>query len=83
LLAKGLKRHSISDGDLEKVFEPIDAGHIVLVIDARNSGQALESEEKRHGPMNSKGWRNWPMGRRYTFRRRRKVTRWRHPQRGR
>jgi len=54
LLAKGLKRHSISDNDLEKTIEPIDADHIVLVIDACNSGQALESEEKRRGPMNSK-----------------------------
>jgi len=27
----------------------------VMVIDACNSGQALEAEEKRRGPMNSKG----------------------------
>jgi hypothetical protein len=26
-----------------------------MVIDACNSGQALEAEEKRRGPMNSKG----------------------------
>ncbi len=48
-------QHSISDLDLEAAFEKIDAGHILLVIDACNSGQALESEEKRRGPMNSKG----------------------------
>jgi len=47
--------HSISDRDLEKLFEPIDAGQLLLVIDACNSGQALEAEEKRRGPMNSKG----------------------------
>jgi len=47
--------HSISDQDLEKVFENVDAGRILLVIDACNSGQALEAEEKRRGPMNSKG----------------------------
>src|SRR5207302_6096760 len=28
---------------------------LLLVIDACNSGQALEAEEKRRGPMNSKG----------------------------
>src|SRR3989442_11314232 len=47
--------HSISDRELEKAFEKIDAGQILLVIDACNSGQALEAEEKRGGPMNSKG----------------------------
>jgi WD40 repeat protein len=47
--------HGISDRDLEKVFEGIDAAQLVLVIDACNSGQALEAEEKRRGPMNSKG----------------------------
>jgi len=47
--------HSISDEDLGRVFEGIDAGQTALVIDACNSGQALESEEKRRGPMNSKG----------------------------
>ena len=47
--------HSISDRELEKLFEAIDAGQLLLVIDACNSGQALEAEEKRRGPMNSKG----------------------------
>src|SRR5262249_49713619 len=47
--------HSLSDLDLESSFERIDAGDLVMVIDACNSGQALESEEKRRGPMNSKG----------------------------
>jgi len=47
--------HSISDEELEKLLELIDAGRIILVIDACNSGQALEAEEKRRGPMNSKG----------------------------
>jgi hypothetical protein len=48
-------RHSLSDLELEAVFQKIDAGQILLVIDACNSGQALESEEKRRGPMNSRG----------------------------
>ncbi len=47
--------HSISDKELEDAFSTIDAQNILFVIDACNSGQALESEEKRRGPMNSKG----------------------------
>jgi WD40 repeat protein len=47
--------HSISDIELENAVEGLDAGHLVLIIDACNSGQALEAEEKRRGPMNSKG----------------------------
>jgi uncharacterized caspase-like protein len=47
--------HSISDLELEDAVEGMDAGHLLLVIDACNSGQALEAEEKRRGPMNSKG----------------------------
>lgn len=58
LTEEGLKTmlaHSISDLELEAAVEGIDAGHLLLVIDACNSGQALEAEEKRRGPMNSKG----------------------------
>ena len=47
--------HSISDIELEAAVEGLDAGHLMLIIDACNSGQALEAEEKRRGPMNSKG----------------------------
>lgn len=50
-----IARHSISDEELRNSFEGIDAGKIVLIIDACNSGQALDAEEKRRGPMNSKG----------------------------
>jgi WD40 repeat protein len=52
---EALLAHSISDRELEESFEGIDAGQLLLVIDACNSGQALEAEEKRRGPMNSKG----------------------------
>lgn len=48
-------QHSISDVELQQAVEDLDAGSLLLVIDACNSGQALESEEKRRGPMNSKG----------------------------
>ena len=47
--------HSVSDRELEGAFEKINAAQILFVIDACNSGQALEAEEKRRGPMNSKG----------------------------
>lgn len=47
--------HSVSDLELQQAFERIDAGQLLLVIDACNSGQALEAEEKRRGPMNSAG----------------------------
>jgi WD40 repeat protein/uncharacterized caspase-like protein len=58
LTEEGLKTilaHSISDLELETAVEELDAGHLLLIIDACNSGQALEAEEKRRGPMNSKG----------------------------
>ena len=46
--------HSISDLELEDSVEGLAAGSLLMVIDACNSGQALEAEEKRRGPMNSK-----------------------------
>ncbi len=56
--ASGLQtilQRSVSDLDLESSVAAIDAGQMLFVIDACNSGQALESEEQRRGPMNSKG----------------------------
>ena len=58
LEADGVRKliaHAISDIDLERALEPIDAASIALIIDACNSGQALEADEKRRGPMNSAG----------------------------
>ena len=52
---KTILSHSISDLELEDAVEGLAAGSLLLVIDACNSGQALEAEEKRRGPMNSKG----------------------------
>ncbi|MGI8917153.1 MAG: caspase family protein [Pyrinomonadaceae bacterium] len=52
---QSILEHSISDEELERAVEGIDAGKLLMVIDACNSGQALEAEEKRRGPMNSKG----------------------------
>jgi uncharacterized caspase-like protein len=50
-----LHDHSISDVELENTLRDVDAGQMIMVIDACNSGQALEAEEKRRGPMNSRG----------------------------
>ncbi len=47
--------HSISDLELQDALEYVDAGEILLIIDACESGQALQAEEERRGPMNSKG----------------------------
>jgi WD40 repeat protein len=46
---------SISDLELEAALEGVDTGQLLFVLDACNSGQALEAEEKRRGPMNSSG----------------------------
>ncbi len=56
--AEGLRTilaHGISDLEIERAVEGIDAGHALVVIDACNSGQALEADDARRGPMNSKG----------------------------
>lgn len=47
--------HSISDLELEDAFSGIDAGRLLLVIDACNSGRALHADDWRRGPMNTKG----------------------------
>ncbi len=47
--------HSVSDLEIEAAVEGLDSSQVLLVIDACNSGQALETEERRRGPMNSKG----------------------------
>src|SRR4029078_8940369 len=52
---KSILSHSISDQELEDAVEGIAASSLLMVIDACNSGQALEADEKRRGPMNSKG----------------------------
>src|SRR5262249_713722 len=52
---QSILEHGISDEELERAVEGLDAGNVLMVIDACNSGQALEAEEKRRGPMNAKG----------------------------
>jgi uncharacterized caspase-like protein/outer membrane lipoprotein-sorting protein/peroxiredoxin len=58
LSASGLKSilsRSISDRELQDAFERVDAGTIVFIMDACNSGRALDANETRRGPMNSSG----------------------------
>jgi WD40 repeat protein len=50
-----LKASSISDIELNEVLERVDAGKLLMVIDACQSGQALGGEKEGRGPMNSKG----------------------------
>jgi uncharacterized caspase-like protein len=50
-----VRQSGISDRDLELALEKVDAERVMLVIDACQSGQLLKAEEKRRGPMNSKG----------------------------
>jgi hypothetical protein len=52
---QSILEHSISDSELGAAVEGLDARQLVMVIDACNSGQALETTDKRLGPMNSKG----------------------------
>ena len=52
---QNILKHSISDRDLEEALGNFNAGQVLIIIDACQSGQALEAEEKRRGPMNSRG----------------------------
>ena len=46
---------AISDRDLERALRPLQAENIALILDSCHSGAALDSEEMRRGPMNSRG----------------------------
>lgn len=47
--------NGVSDEDLGQVLEKVDAGRLIMVIDACQSGQALGGKVEGRGPMNSKG----------------------------
>lgn len=47
--------HSVSDLELEEALKPLDVDQLLLVIDACNSGQALQAADDRRGPMNARG----------------------------
>ena len=50
-----VKRSSVSDRELQNALEAMDVRQLILIVDACNSGQALEMIDPRQGPMNSKG----------------------------
>ena len=50
-----VEARGLSDRDLEPLLLAVPADHIVLILDACHSGQALESDEWRRGPLNSRG----------------------------
>lgn len=58
---KDLCAHGVSDKDLQEILTGregrggLRARHIALIIDACHSGQVLEADEWRVGPMNSRG----------------------------
>jgi uncharacterized caspase-like protein len=47
--------HSVSDLELEEALRAVDADQLLFIVDACNSGQVLQSEEQRRGPMNTRG----------------------------
>ena len=54
-LDAALAARGISDRELEQAFEQMDAGQLMMIVDACNSGQALGDEKDGRGPMNAKG----------------------------
>ncbi len=52
---ESLAAHAISESDLEQAFLKIESPHVVLILDACHSGGALDSDDWRRGPMNSRG----------------------------
>lgn len=49
------KFYGVSDADLEALFADVQAQRICLILDACQSGSALDSAEWRQGPMNARG----------------------------
>jgi len=48
-------KQSVSDIELEEVFNGMDVGHLILVLDACKSGDALTLEDERQAPINTRG----------------------------
>ena len=47
--------HGVSDLELEEALRSVDADQLLFILDACNSGQALQSDDERRGPMNTRG----------------------------
>lgn len=50
-----LRESALSDSELNAILEHVDAGQLLLIIDACQSGKALGQPQEGRGPMNSKG----------------------------
>jgi hypothetical protein len=50
-----LSKSAVSDSDLNSILEHVDAGQLLLIIDACRSGKALGEPKDGRGPTNSKG----------------------------
>lgn len=53
--AADLRKSAVSDSDLNNILEHVDAGQLLLIIDACRSGKALGEPKDGRGPTNSKG----------------------------
>jgi uncharacterized caspase-like protein len=53
--ANQLEKQAVSDIELNQYLEKVDAGKLLMVIDACQSGQALGGQTEGRAPMNSKG----------------------------
>ncbi|MEP7337297.1 MAG: caspase family protein, partial [Acidobacteriota bacterium] len=54
-LISAVTTRGFSDQEMEALLGDVDAGQIVFVIDACQSGQLLETDDDRRGPLNSRG----------------------------
>lgn len=52
---KALVEQAVSDIELNELLEKVDAGRLLMTIDACQSGQALGAKDAGRAPMNSKG----------------------------
>jgi hypothetical protein len=50
-----VKEQGVSDIELNQILEKVDAGKLLMIIDACQSGQALGEQNEGRAPMNSKG----------------------------
>ena len=48
-------RHGVSDLELDDALQSVDADQLLFILDACYSGQALQSDDQRRGPMNTRG----------------------------
>ncbi len=50
-----IRHHAISSEELSQWLRPVDAGEIVMIVDACHSAGAVENQEFKPGPMGSRG----------------------------